>query len=168
MVYTRDTSLLLLVLDYYYCCFILIFLYFIFSCTFEYQSYLCHHSKKIILLLINAADKIINNNKVIIGCCILMLFVPSPLRCAETETEADFDRSLDGTRGVIERDDVGGVWTETPHLPGGLNQQQLAVEAFNYVDAHSESSFRGYLAGHSVHSILVSGTWQGTASTPYW
>lgn len=79
-------------------------------------------------------------------------------RCAETENHVEFDDDDAATRGrVIEGEDVGGVFSQANTLPEGLTQQQLAVEAFTYVDSHSDSNFRGYLAGHNVHSILVSG-----------
>ncbi|KAF2358572.1 Cystatin domain [Trinorchestia longiramus] len=75
--------------------------------------------------------------------------------CAETESDVEFDADNSKERGrVIEGDELGGVWSSSPSLPVGLTQQQLAVEAFNYVDSHSDSNFRGYLAGHSVHSVL--------------
>lgn len=41
-------------------------------------------------------------------------------------------------------------------LPEGINEQQLGIEAFNYIDHGSESKFRGELVSYDLNNIKVS------------
>lgn len=41
-------------------------------------------------------------------------------------------------------------------LPQGVEEQQVGVEAFNYIDHGSESKFRGELIAYDVTSMKVS------------
>ena len=43
-------------------------------------------------------------------------------------------------------------------LPQGVEEQQVGVEAFNYIDRGSESKFRGELITYDLTSIKVSGS----------
>lgn len=70
-------------------------------------------------------------------------------RCAEEEDDNDFDRW--GPHVLLPVPSAAEVTMQT--LPQGVEEQQVGVEAFNYIDRGSESKFRGELIAHDLTSI---------------
>lgn len=72
-------------------------------------------------------------------------------RCAETEDDNDFN-----VWGIINPPQPTGAEVPVQTLPQGISEQQLGLEAFNYVDRGSDSKFRGELVSYDIGRILVS------------
>lgn len=72
-------------------------------------------------------------------------------RCAETEDDNDFN-----VWGLVNALVPTGAEVPVQTLPHGISEQQLGLEAFNYVDRGSESKFRGELVSYDIGRILVS------------
>ncbi|KAG0711296.1 Cystatin [Chionoecetes opilio] len=70
-------------------------------------------------------------------------------RCAEAEDDNDFNRW--GPHALLPVPSSAEVTVQT--LPRGVEEQQVGVEAFNYIDHGSESKFRGELIAHDLTSI---------------
>ncbi|XP_037786056.1 uncharacterized protein LOC119581949 isoform X1 [Penaeus monodon] len=70
-------------------------------------------------------------------------------RCAETEDDNDFN-----VWGIINTLHPTGAEIPVQTLPQGISEQQLGLEAFNYVDRGSESKFRGELVSYDIGRIL--------------
>lgn len=73
------------------------------------------------------------------------------IRCAEAEDDNDFNRW--GPKVLLPVPSSAEVTMQT--LPQGVEEQQVGVEAFNYIDRGSESKFRGELIAHDLTSIKV-------------
>ncbi|XP_071547242.1 uncharacterized protein [Panulirus ornatus] len=69
-------------------------------------------------------------------------------RCAETEDDNDFD-----SWGVFSHPVPSPSEVSLDVLPEGINEQQLSIEAFNYIDHGSESKFRGELISYDINNI---------------
>lgn len=72
-------------------------------------------------------------------------------RCAEVEDDNDFKRW--GPQVLLHV--PSSAEAAVQKLPQGVDEQQIGVEAFNYIDHGSESKFRGELIAHDVTSIKV-------------
>ncbi|KAK8381965.1 hypothetical protein O3P69_015165 [Scylla paramamosain] len=70
-------------------------------------------------------------------------------RCAEAEDDNDFNRW--GPQVLLPVPSAAEVTVQT--LPKGVEEQQVGVEAFNYIDRGSESKFRGELITYDLTSI---------------
>lgn len=70
-------------------------------------------------------------------------------RCAEAEDDNDFKRW--GPQVLLHV--PSPAETDALALPQGVEEQQVGVEAFNYIDHGSESKFRGELIAYDVTSM---------------
>ncbi|XP_042217810.1 uncharacterized protein LOC121863290 isoform X2 [Homarus americanus] len=70
-------------------------------------------------------------------------------RCAETEDDNDFNSWGSFHHLLPSPSDV-----TLAELPEGINENQLGIEAFNYIDHGSESKFRGELISSDLGNIM--------------
>ncbi|XP_045600215.2 uncharacterized protein [Procambarus clarkii] len=70
-------------------------------------------------------------------------------RCAETEDDNDFNSWGSFSHLTSSHSEV-----PVQVLPDGINEQQLGIEAFNYIDRGSESKFRGEMITFDLGNIL--------------
>ena len=81
----------------------------------------------------------------------LSLILDVFIRCAEAEDDNDFNRW--GPHALLPVPSASEVTVQV--LPKGVEEQQVGVEAFNYIDRGSESKFRGELITYDLTSIKV-------------
>lgn len=81
--------------------------------------------------------------------CLTLLFIP--FRCADTEDDVDFKNFLP----PIILPATSPTEIALPSLPRELDEQQVAAEAFSYIDHSSDSDFRGHLVNYDMTNIMV-------------
>ncbi|XP_076055509.1 uncharacterized protein LOC143033843 [Oratosquilla oratoria] len=79
--------------------------------------------------------------------------VDEKTRCAEIEDDNDFDAWRDYNKPHTPVT-FSGHQSVIQELPDGLDEEQLAFEAFNYVNVGSKSKFRGHFVDHSIEQIV--------------
>ncbi|CAL4075557.1 unnamed protein product [Meganyctiphanes norvegica] len=72
-------------------------------------------------------------------------------RCIDAEDDVDFD-----AWGPVNRlgSALGASEINIPNLPDHIDEKQMSIEAFNYVDFASDSKFRGELVSYDIENIM--------------